>query len=382
MKKKIAIVHDFTVRYGGAEALVKSWMDEYPEASLFTLFYDEKKMGKFFSKERVKTSYLQKWYTLTKRYTWMLPFMPKAIESFDLSEYDIILSSSAAFSHGLKVSDNQKHICYVHSPMRWAWDWHFEFIKERKMGSFTRFIFQWMIHKIRIWDEKVANRPTTLLAASTEIQKRIEKYWRRDSQVVFPFADTDRFIMSNLKKDVSSSLHAKENLWGAQIKAANKNGYFLVVSQLVPYKKIEIAIQVCEELGLSLKIVGGGVQEEYLKTFAGENTEFLGSKYGYELVAIMQGARAFLFPGVDDFGITPVEAMACGVPVVAYKKAGALDTVKPNVSGVFFEEQSVESLKDILKRTDFDIFDPQKIREVAEQFSKEKHIQAIKKLID
>ncbi len=358
--KKIAIVHDFLVRYGGAEALVKAWAEEFPEAPIFTLFYDEKKMEQFFPKERIKTSYLQKWYNLTKRYTWMLPFMPMAIESFDLSEYDIILSSSSAFSHGVLTNYQQKHISYVHSPMRWAWDWHFEFMKERKMGFIKKWFFQKIVSKIRLWDEITAIRPDMILSASTAIQKRIKKYWCRDSEVVFPFADLERFNITNKKQGKS---------------------YFLVVAQLVPYKKIEIAIRACEELGLPLKIVGEGISRKSLEEISGDHTEFLGAKYGDELVEIMQNAKAFLFPSVDDFGITPVEAMACGVPVIAYKKGGALDTIKEGFSGVFFEEQNAESLKKVLKETNFDKFDSQKIRKVAEVFSKRKHLESIKTCI-
>ncbi|MBT4936517.1 glycosyltransferase [Candidatus Peregrinibacteria bacterium] len=359
---KIAIVHDFLVRFGGAEKLVQTWMEEFPEAPIFTLFYDEKKMGSMFPRKRVKTSSLQKYYSLTKRYTWLLPFMPIAIESFDLSDYDIILSSSAAFSHGVLTTPDQKHICYIHSPMRWAWDYHFSFIKERKMGFLKKFFFQKAISKIRVWDEISASRPDILLAASTEVSHRIKKYWRRDSEIIFPFVDISKFKVEKLEG------HQGEKL---------DEGYFLIVSQLVPYKRIDIAIQACEELGLTLKIVGEGIMRKELEKISGPHIKFLGRLEEEDLIPVIQNAKAFLFPGIDDFGMAPIESMACGVPVLAYKKGGAMDTVKEGISGVFFKEQSVESLKELLKKTDFSQFDVKKIRSHAEAFSKERHMNKI-----
>ena len=360
-QKKIAIVHDFLVRYGGAEALVKAWAEEFPDADIFTLFYDEKKMGKFFPKERVSTSYLQFWYSLTKRYTWMFPFMPRAIESFNLSNYDIVLSSSAAFSHGALTSYEQKHVSYIHSPVRWCWDSHFSFMKERNMGFFQRWFFQKWTSSIRVWDTFTADRPDVLLAASTEIQKRIQKYWRKESEIVFPFVDLDRFKIAE--------------------KSTSSDEYFLIVSQLVPYKRINIAIEACNKLGLPLKIVGEGIERKKLEKIAGNTVEFIGSKYDDELVEIMKNAKAFLFPGIDDFGMTVIESMACGVPVIAYKKAGVLDTVKEGVSGLFFEEQSVESLVSVLQYFDISQFNKEKTRDHAKQFSKEKHLNSIRKSI-
>jgi glycosyltransferase involved in cell wall biosynthesis len=368
MTLKIALVHDFVVRYGGAEKLLHSWAEIFPDAPIFTLIYNQKTMGDVFPIERIHSSYLQKYYSITKRYTWLLPFMSQAIESFDLSEYDIIISSSSAFSHGVLTHAHQKHISYIHSPMRWAWDYHFTFIKERKMGLIQKLLFQKIMSKIRIWDELTSSRPDVLLAASTEVQKRIQKYWRRKSDILFPFVDIQKFTIPK-EKDSEKFLEPKKK-------------YYIIVSQLVPYKRIDIAIQACELLQIPLKIIGRGVMREELEKMAGPYTEFLGEKQESALISYLQEAEVFLFPGCDDFGMAPIEAMACGIPVVAYKKAGALDTVKEGVSGVFFTEQTLESLKNILMNTDFSQFDAQKIRDVAKNFSRVKHLQSLKKYIE
>ena len=357
---KIAIVHDFLVRYGGAELLVKTWSEEFPEAPIFTLFYDEKKMGKFFPKKRIQTSYLQKFYNLTKSYTWLLPLMPFAIESFDLSEYDVILSSSAAFSHACLTTYEQKHISYVHSPMRWAWDYYFKFLKERKLNFLTKYLFKKIIFKLRYWDVVTASRPDVILVPSSAVQKRVEKYWNRESEILSPFVCLNTFCLPKTKI---------------------KGNYFLIVAQLVSYKKIDLAIRVCEELKIPLKIVGAGIERKKLEKLAGKYTQFLGAKYGVELVEIMQKAQAFLFLGEDDFGITQIEAMACGIPVVSYKRGGALDVIEEGISGVFFEDQSVKSLKKVLKDTDFSVFNSQKIRKSAERFSKKKHLDNLRQVV-
>lgn len=368
MTFKIALVHDFVVRYGGAEKLLHSWANLFPDAPIFTLIYNQKTMGRFFPIERIRSSYLQKHYTFTKRYTWLLPFMPQAIESFDLSEYDIVLSSSSAFSHGVLTHAYQKHISYIHSPMRWAWDYHFTFIKERNMGLFKKILFQKMISKIRIWDELTASRPDVLFAASTEVQKRIQKYWHRKSDILFPFVDIQKFTIPK-EKDSEKLLESHKK-------------YYIIVSQLVPYKRIDIAIQACEKLKIPLKIIGKGVIREELEKISGPYTEFLGEKEESVIISYLQNAEVFLFPGCDDFGMAPIEAMACGIPVVAYKKAGALDTVQEGVSGVFFTEQTVKSLQNILEKTNFSQLEPQKIRDVAKKFSREKHLQSLKKYIE
>lgn len=376
MKKKIAIVHDFLVRYGGAEAVVKAWAEEYPDAPIFTMFYDEEKMSQFFPKERIKTSFLQKYYKLIKNYVYLLPFMPLAIESFDLSDYDIVLSSSAAFSHGVLTTPDQKHISYVHSPMRWAFDWHFNFMKERKMGFLKSLIFKYLVSKVRIWDEIAASRPDRVLAVSKVIQERISKYWKRNSDIVHPFADMKKFYLAT-KKNVNSAY--KKNPWGSQ--KLREGEYFFIVSQLVPYKRIDLAIKSCESLSLPLKIVGTGSDESRLKKLASKHTEFLGPKYGSDLVELMQKAKAFLFLGVDDFGITPIEAMACGVPVIAYKKGGIMDTMIDGKTGVFFDAQNLAAVKQALTKIDFAKFDSRFIRQHAENFSKEKHLSQLKQYL-
>lgn len=394
---KIAIVHDFLVRFGGAEKLVQAWAERFPDAPIYTLFFDYKKMSKHIPKgnfpsvkARIRTSYLQKWYRLSGgRYTWMLALMPKAIESFDLAEFDQILSSSAAFSHGIITNIEQKHVCYVHSPMRWAWDWHFNFMKERKMGALSRAVFRWICKRLRQWDVASAGRPDVLLAASSVIKERISKYWRQESSVLHPFVDLDVFKISknfNVGKPITGDDQILDQ------KSKNSKEYYLVVSQLVPYKKIELAIEACGELGLNLKVVGDGMARNDLakvankftseedKKFKTSKVEFLGAKYGQELVEIFQNAKGFIFPSVDDFGMAPVEAMACGISVIAFRDGGALDWMKDGETGLFFEEQNVKSLKKALEKFENSQklkISKEKIREHAKNFSKEKHLQKL-----
>lgn len=363
-KKRVAVVHDFTVRFGGAERLVVEWCKKF-DADLFTLFYDEKKMGRYFEGVSVTSSYLQKFYNLGLGYYFLLPFMGRAIQSFDLSEYDVVLSSSAAFSHGTRV--NARHVSYVHSPARWAFDYHDEFMKERKMGRVSRFIFERIIKRFKKWDLSVVKNADEILCPSNVVKDRILQYWNVEAEVVAPFVDTDKF-------DIGS----------------NEREYFLVVAQLVPYKRIDIAIEACKRLGLKLKIVGEGMEGERLRLREREeegekgkdkgreggsrDVEFLGRLDGDDLVKAYQGAKALLFTSVDDFGMTGIEAMACGVPVVALKKAGALDWMVDGVTGEFFEKQDVASLASVLEDFDPNKYEASAIRNHALNFSLEKHL--------
>jgi glycosyltransferase involved in cell wall biosynthesis len=363
--KKIAIVHDFLVRFGGAEQVVKAWAAEFEEADIFTLFYDEK-MNEFFDPERVKTSFLQRFYKYSKgKYTWMLPLMPWAISSFKLDDYDLIISSSAAFSHGVKTSNSQQHISYVHSPARWAWDWHDKFMLERKMHFLTKALFKSVIRMFRKWDVKTSKNPTKILAVSNVIKERIKKYWNKESEVVYPFANDIFFeeVEANLKQE--------------------RRSYMLVVSQLVPYKKVDLIIEACLKLGQELVIVGDGIEKQRLIDLAHGSplVKFEGAKYGSELIKYFDEAAGFIFAGEDDFGITPVEAMARGLGVVAYNRGGATETVVSGKTGVFFEEQTVDGIVEAIEKFKGIKFNEDDCKKKAKLFTRTRHIEQLHEII-
>ncbi len=349
---KIALVHDFLVKLGGAERVLKILADMYPEAPIYTLLYDEDICGKVFPSSRVRPSFLQKLpKALRKRQKYLLPLMPRAIESFDLSGYDLIISSNSAYAHGILASSSSQHICYCHSPMRYAWDYTHEYMQEQHAGRFKTYMANRMIHNIRLWDQLAADRVDTYIANSNHVRKRIRKYYRKESVILYPPVDTRRFKPQ------------KEH-----------NNYYLIVSTLSPYKKIDLAVQLFNKIGKELIIIGSGSQYEYLKSIAASNVHVMGFKDDETVKKYMEGCRALIFPGEEDFGITPVEAMACGKPVLAYGKGGTLETVVPGVTGEFFYEPTVESMEDGLGRMIINEpnYSPTKIHKHAVQFSTQK----------
>ena len=352
---KTAIVHDWLVNYGGAERVVEQMLLLYPDADIYTLVYDEKKMGKIFPKEKVHTSSLQKIPMAEKLYTKFLSLMPKAFEEFDLTGYDLVIASSSCCAKGVITSPTTPFIAYIHSPMRYAWDLYYDYLKNS--GRLTKFFMKRWMPDIRKWDYISSQRIDTLVANSSYIARRIKKFWNRDAAEVYPPVDTDRLSISD--------------------EAAGD--YFVVFSRFVPYKRIDLAISACARLNKKLIVIGSGSQEKELKLLAAScknaDIKFTGRISDSEVKAYLQKCRALIFCAEEDFGIIPVEAQACGRPIIAFGKGGALETVVNEKTGVFFEEQSVESLvKAIEKFEKLDkenTFNPKKIREHAEKFSAE-----------
>lgn len=352
---KTAIVHDWLVNYGGAERVVEQMLLLYPDADIYTLVYDEKKMGKIFPKEKVHTSSLQKIPMAEKLYTKFLSLMPKAFEEFNLTGYDLVIASSSCCAKGVITSPTTPFIAYIHSPMRYAWDLYYDYLKNS--GRLTKFFMKRWMPDIRKWDYISSQRIDTLVANSSYIARRIKKFWNRDAAVVYPPVDTDRLSVSD--------------------EAAGD--YFVVFSRFVPYKRIDLAISACARLNKKLIVIGSGSQEKELKLLAAScknaDIKFTGRISDSEVKAYLQKCRALIFCAEEDFGIIPVEAQACGRPIIAFGKGGALETVVNEKTGVFFEEQSVESLvKAIEKFEKLDkenTFNPKKIREHAEKFSAE-----------
>jgi glycosyltransferase involved in cell wall biosynthesis len=349
---KVAIVHDFLLKLGGAERVTKALADMFPDAPIYTLLYDEKAVGKSFPRERVVTSFLQKYPSFVRKHHRFLSMkMPRAMEEFCFDDFDLVISSSSAFSHGILTSLKTKHLCYCHSPMRYAWDWSNEYLSENKVKGLKALLYSFLIKYFRQWDRIAADRPNKYLANSNHVKKRLKKYYGMNSEIVFPPVETDRF----------------------RAKDSDEN-FFLIVSTLTPYKKIDLAVQLFNKIGRRLVIIGDGPQRTELESIAGDNIEFLGFKNDDTVREYLENCRALIFPGEEDFGITPVEAMACGKPVLAYAKGGANETIVSGKTGEFFFEQNVESMEDGLARLMYNskFYRPHTIRRHSLNFSREK----------
>ncbi len=353
---KVAIVHDWLTIYGGSEAIVRILHGMFPQAPIYTSVYDRDNMPDDFKEMDIRPSFLQKMPLAKKKYTTYLPLMPRAFEQFDLTGYDLVISSNTCCSKGVITGPDTLHICYCNTPMRYGWEFYHEYVDQKSAPA--RFVIAGMMKKIRMWDRLSADRVDVFIANSGNVARRIRKHYRRDARVIYPPVRTQRF------------------------QAAGEAGdYYLAVSRLVPYKRIDLVAEAFTELGLPLKIVGAGSEYEKIKAVSGSNVELLGRLGDEEVIRLMQGCRAFLFPGEEDFGITPVEAQACGRPVIAYGKGGALETVKKNVTGVFFPEQTKASVIQAVKEFETMTFDSQVIRAHAETFSEERFIKELRDFI-
>ncbi len=333
----------------------------FPEAPIYTLLYDPAKMRGKFAHADIRTSFLQKFPKFfKKRHKWMLPLLPTAPETFNLRDYDLVISSSGAWSKGIIVKPKTTHICYCHSPMRYAWDWNEKYLDEQSLGGKRKLLARLMLNYIRTWDKVAADRPDFFIANSRWTQERIKKYYRRESKVVYPPVEIS-YLEAKLP---SGSL------------ASKSQDFFLIISRLSPYKKVEVAVEVMNKLGLPLVVIGEGVPKyvKYLKSIAGPRTKFLGWMPDEKIKKYYSACRAFLFPGEDDFGIAPVEAMAHGKPVIALRRGGATETVIEGATGEFFDEPTIEVLADAVRRFQENEkkYDPEKIRAQVERFSKER----------
>jgi glycosyltransferase involved in cell wall biosynthesis len=358
---KVALVHDFLVKMGGAERVLKAFADLYPDAPIYTILYDEKVCGKTFPAKRVRTSFLQKAPAfLRKRQRYLFPFMPRAVEGFDLSGFDLVISSSNAFAHGVLVGSQAKHICYCHSPMRYAWDYAHEYIKEQNIGKIKKYAIEKMMENVRIWDKVASDRVDTYIANSRHVRNRIKKYYRKNAEVLYPPVDTFHFKPNKVHQD-----------------------YFLIVAALTPFKKIDLAVQLFNKIDKQLIIIGSGNQYEYLHSIAGPTVHVLGHKEDKVVHEYLENCRAFIMVNEEDFGIAPVEAMACGKPVLAYGKGGALETIIPGETGEFFYEQSIESMEDGLGRliVNEPRYEPEKIHKHAVRFAHKNFVEGFKSVV-
>lgn len=343
---KIAIVHDFLHGLGGAERVTLALSGIFPDAPIYTLIYTPK-LAPYFEGRRIVVSYLQRYSRLPAKS--LLPFYAQAIEQFDFSDFDVVVSSSHSFAKNIITPADTLHIAYIHSPMRYVWDtWH-SYLKQQRLGPAVEGTMRNILSKIRIWDRLGSSRVDIFVANSKNVHNRIRKYYRRDSQVIYPPVDVEKISPRKEHKD-----------------------YFLVVSRLSYYKRVDLAVEACRELNVPLVVIGTGEQGTHLKQLAGEKTKILGWVDDDEKIKYLQNCRALIFPGEEDFGIVPVEAMAAGKPVIAFEKGGLLETVVDGKTGVFFNEPTVDSLKRALRLfiVKEKSFDYKAIRRHAEKFSK------------
>ncbi len=357
---KVALVHDYLNQMGGAERVVMALHEIYPDAPIYTSIYDPKLVDPAFRKMDIRTSFMQKFPMVTKHHQPYLPFYPFAMESLDLRGYDLVLSSSSAFGKGVITRPETMHICYCHTPMRWCWNYE-EYVEREQLGKMARRILPFLITGLRSWDQTSSMRVDHFIANSPVIAERIQKYYRRDAVVIPPPVEASRFTFDP---------------------TIQPEDYFLIVSRLIPYKRIDLAIEACNRLRLPLVIIGSGRDLERLKKLAGPTIRFMGRLSDQEVLSYYARCRAFLFPGEEDFGITPLEAQASGRPVIAYGVGGALASVVDGVTGVFFKKQTVESLAEVLATFDEQRYDRQVIRSHALEYDMPRFHRRIQQFIE
>jgi len=345
---KIALVHDYLVQYGGAERVLECFCELFPYATIYTLVYDKDSMHGVFSDKQIKTSFLQNIPFARTSHRLFPSLMPAAIEQFDFSQYDVVLSDSSSFAKGIITGPDTLHICYMHTPMRYAWDDCQKYTQDFYFPRFVKRMVPFAMNYIRIWDKVSAERPDRLIANSRFVAKRIEKYYKRESEVIHPPVSVENFKVDE-----------------------NVGNYYLMVSRLIAYKRHDIAIKAFNELKLPLKIIGRGPELKRLKKIAGPTIEFLGRVDDKDLSGYYSKCKAFIFPQEEDFGIVAIEALASGRPIIAYRGGDIPEHMKEGEMGVYFESQTPEAVVDAVKRFEKLSFDTHHIRNEVLKFDKE-----------
>jgi glycosyltransferase involved in cell wall biosynthesis len=345
---RIALVHDYLVQYGGAERVLECFCELWPEAPIYTLVHNPSAMHGKFSDKKIKTSFIQKFPFAPKRHRIFPQFMPMAIESFDFSPYDVVLSDSSSYAKGIITGSETLHICYMHTPMRYAWDDCHKYTQDFYFPSAIKKLVPLAMNFIRVLDRSSADRPDKIIANSNFVRKRIKKYYRRDAEVIHPPAETKKFFLSQKQEN-----------------------YFLMVGRLINYKRFDIAIEAFNKLKIPLKIIGRGPELKRLRKKAGPNIEFLGRVPDEELAKCYSKCQAFIFPQEEDFGIVAVEAMASGRPVIAYRGGDIPEHLQEGKTGIFIEKQTPESIVEAVRKFDSGDYDPDYIRQSVLGFDKE-----------
>jgi glycosyltransferase involved in cell wall biosynthesis len=353
MNAKVALVHDYLIDNGGAERVVEIFQEIFPQAPLYTSVYNPATTLNSFANRDIRTSFLQKFKPTKRWYKWLLPLYPYAFESFDLGDYDLVLSSTTAFAKGVITSEQTCHFCYINTPTRFAWRYQ-DYLSQENFQGAKRLALEVVMPFLRGWDFNAAQRVDYFIAGSHNCRRRVEKFYRREATVIHSPIDTSRFAP-----------------------VADRGDYFLVVSRLASYKRIDLAIQAALKLNKPLKIVGVGSDETRLKNMAGPTVEFLGRVNDQELGRLYARCQALILPGEEDFGLTPLEAMASGRPVIAFRGGGALETVIEGETGILFDLQTVDSLSEAMLNFRAEQFSPASLRSWAEEFDKEKFKQKL-----
>jgi len=357
---KTAIIHDWLTGMRGGEKVLESLLDIYPEADIFTLVWIKGSVSSKIEKQKITTSFLQKAPFIRKTYRHYLPLFPLAIESFNLNEYDLVISSSHCVAKGVIPAPNARHICYCHTPMRYIWNMYFDYFgKERNLV--TGLIYKSVAHHLRIWDVSSAERVDSFIANSTNVANRIKRYYNKPSHVIYPPVNTEFY------HPVSDKILMEP--------------YYLIVSALVPYKRIDLAVEAFNYMDKRLIVIGEGPEKRKLMKKAKGNISFLGWASNDQLRKWYSHCEALIFPGEEDFGIIPVEAQACGSPVIAYAKGGAIETVSDRETGIFFHNQKKEDLIQAIKAHETMHYDKTKIIANAKRFSNNVFIGKIRQYI-
>ncbi len=355
---KIAIVHDWLTGMRGGEVVLESLLKAYPEADLFSLIYNKGKLSPRIENRKIITAFTDRLPFKEKLYRSYLPLFPTAIESLDFRGYDVIISSSHCVAKGIIPHPNTFHLSYVHSPMRYVWDMYYDYFPKRNGLKF--FLRQMVSNYLRTWDAASANRVDHFTCNSDFVGQRIKKYYRRDYQVIFPPCVAEDFRVQDHSKD----------------------DFYLIVSAFAPYKRIDIAIEAFRANGKKLILIGGGQDEAKLVKNLPPNIIWKSSLPRNEVVDFYKKARGFIFPGMEDFGITPVEAQSYGTPVVAFRRGGALETVQEGKTGVFFDEQTPESLNSAIKELESIYWRRRDFQKSVDRFTEEKFVSEIRKAVD
>ena len=362
MKK--ALIHDWFSTYAGAEKCIESFTNVWDDFEIYGLidFLSDVDRDKILKGKRAHTSFIQKLPFAKDKYRNYLPLFPLAIEQFDLSGYDVVLSSSHAVAKGVLTHSNQLHIAYIHTPIRYAWDLYHQYLRESGLDRGLKgALAKYFLHKIRLWDVSTANRVDHYIANSHYIARRIKKAYGKSSDVIYPPVDIDKFALRESKSD-----------------------FYLTASRMVPYKKIDLIVEAFSQTDKKLLVIGDGPDMGKIKSKASKNIELLGFADDKTMADLMGQAKAFVFAAEEDFGITPVEAQACGTPVICFGRGGALETVREDISGLYFMEQNIRELLATVDKFEqsYDKFEPIKIRENSLKFSRTRFESEIKSYVE
>jgi len=328
---KVALVHEFLTQFGGAERVLLALKELYPDAPIYTLVYNSNKVGKWFGKYDIRVSWLQKLSFAKTKYRWYLTLMPWAIQSFDFSGYDLVISDSSAFAKGIITKPPTLHISYIHTPTRYLWQDE-QFYRETAVPKLLQPLLKLVTPSLRQWDYKAAQRPDFLVSNSKTVADRVRKYYKRNSEVIYPFIKADKFKIARKPKN-----------------------YFLTAGRIVPYKRYDIVIEAFKKLELPLVIAGTGwgiknIKNQISKIKNNSNIKLLGQVSDKQLAKLYRECQALIFPALEDFGIVPLEAMASGRPVIAFRAGGATETIIEGKTGLFFDEQTPEAVIAAVKK--------------------------------